>query len=339
QIKEIVEKCTDGKSIFGAVLSLSRGNESFTVAAGNMAPESPYFIASVTKMYVAAMILQLVEKGYIKLDDRISLYLGTDIVKKLHNYKGKDYSRRITVRQIMSHCSGLPDYFEQKREDGTSLRGNLAKGKDVSWAFEDVLSFSRNNQARFIPGHKKRAFYSDTNYQLLGKILENVSGKTLSENIRSRIAVPLGLKNTYLYENASDKSPAPIYYKKEPRFVPNAMRSFTSDGGIVSTADENRIFLRAFFEGMLFQPLFLKDMTHWRKIFFPFRYGMGIARFKLPRIFWPFSPLPELIGHPGSSGAFAYFYPGKDVYLAGTINQMSNPGLPYIMLIRALMKL
>ncbi len=95
-------------------------------------------------------------------------------------------------------------------------------------------------------------------------------------------------------------------------------------------------FLRAFFGGQLFPKVYISELTVWNRIFFPLQYGIGVARFKLSRIFSPFKPTPELIGHSGLSGAFAYYCPQKDLYLTGTVNQTAKPGLSYRLMIKLL---
>jgi CubicO group peptidase (beta-lactamase class C family) len=107
------------------------------------------------------------------------------------------------------------------------------------------------------------------------------------------------------------------------------MTSFGPDGGIVSTAKESMTFLRAFFSEKLFPIAYLPELKAWNKIFFPLQYGTGMARFKMPWIFSPFQPLPEIIGHSGLSGAFADYCPEKDMYLTGTVNQIASPSLSY----------
>jgi hypothetical protein len=77
-------------------------------------------------------------------------------------------------------------------------------------------------------------------------------------------------------------------------------------------------------------------MKQWNKIFFPLEYGIGLAKFKLPRIFSPFKPMPELLGHSGLSGAFAFYAPEKDVFLTGTVNQISNPDISYRLMLQLL---
>lgn len=71
------------------------------------------------------------------------------------------------------------------------------------------------------------------------------------------------------------------------------------------------------------------------RMFFPLRYGYGLMYFQLPRFFWP-TPLPELIGHSGSTGSFAFVCPSRSTYLAGTINQLANPSKPFFLMIRLL---
>jgi len=189
---------------------------------------------------------------------------------------------------------------------------------------------------RFKPGAKGKAFYSDTNYQLLGRVIEIITGKRIGAVLKEFIFEPLQLRNTYLYDDSNDTTPVSLYYKTDPLCIPLAMTSFGPDGGIVSTARESMTFLRAFFGGQLFPKEYISELTIWNRIFFPLQYGIGVARFKLPRIFSPFKPIPELIGHSGLSGAFAYYCPEKDLYLTGTVNQIAKPGLSFRLMIKLL---
>ncbi len=189
---------------------------------------------------------------------------------------------------------------------------------------------------RFKPGARGKAFYSDTNYQLLGRVIEAIVGKRMGEVLQGFIFSPLRLKDTYLYDDSNDNIPLSLYYKTDPLRIPLAMTSFGPDGGIVSTAKETMTFLRAFCGGQFFPKEYISELTTWNRIFFPLEYGIGIARFKLPRIFSPFKATPELIGHSGLSGAFAYYCPEKDLYLTGTVNQVARPGLSYRLMIKLL---
>jgi CubicO group peptidase (beta-lactamase class C family) len=102
----------------------------------------------------------------------------------------------------------------------------------------------------------------------------------------------------------------------------------SADGGIISTLDEMLIFLRAFMSGQLFQPDNAGQMRQWNRLFFPLQYGYGLMRIKLPRWMALFRATPELIGHSGASGSFAYYAPGPDIFLIGTFNQTDAPRRP-----------
>jgi CubicO group peptidase (beta-lactamase class C family) len=118
------------------------------------------------------------------------------------------------------------------------------------------------------------------------------------------------------------------------------MTSFGADGGIVSTAAESMQLLRAFFGGKLFPAACLTEMQlNWNAIFYPLKYGTGLAKFQLPAVFTMFRKYPALIGHSGLSGAFAYYVPDKDIWLTGTVNQVSHPDISYKLMVQILAEL
>lgn len=339
RLQNILNTSVDHKLIFGIVASLQNGSEAWMGSAGDLSNDRQYFIASTTKLYITAIILQLQSEGKLNLDDKISKVLPSGILKDLHCYKGKDYSGDLTIQHLLSHTSGLPDYFEDKPGGGVILLDELRSGIDRSWTFEEAVVHSKRMMPFFKPGEKGKAHYSDTNFQLLGKIIEGVDGKPLATVLDDRIFRPLALKKTYLYTDCRDTLPADIYYKDHPLHIPKAMTSFGPDGGIVSTAEETMIFLKAFFNGQFFPQAVLKALYHWNRVMFPLEYGVGVMRFKLPWILSPFKPMPELIGHSGLSGAFAYFCPEKDVFMTGTVNQIHNPGTSYKLMVKLISEL
>ncbi|MBN2480608.1 MAG: beta-lactamase family protein [Bacteroidales bacterium] len=338
RLQRILENSIDKKDIFGTVVSIYNVHEDWgwTGSAGNLTGQSQYFIASVTKLYVTAIIQKLRQMDKLQLEDKISEYLTSDILKDLHVFKGKDYSDRITVRHLLSNTSGLPDYFLQKKQDGMSLVRELTSGHDQKWTFSEAIQISKSMQPHFKPGEKGKAFYSDTNFQLLGKIIETTTDRPLPEVFTGFIINPLDLKKTYLYQDINDTTPAELYYRDNHAHLPLAMTSFWADGSMVSTAEESVAFLKAFFGGQLFPEAYLSEMQDWNRIFFPFQYGLGIVRFKLPFLLSPFRRIPPIIGHMGTTGAFAYYCPEKDTYIAGTINQVHDPGLPYRLIVKIL---
>ena len=334
KFQTIINKTIDNKSVFGTVLTVVKGNDSWTGSAGNLTNEQPYFIASTTKLYVTALILKLKAERKLSLDDKISKFLAPEIMHKLHVYKAVNYSDTLTISNLLAHTSGLPDYFEDKGEDGKSLLQKLQEGDDQSWTFEQAVEMSKKMTPKFAPDTKGKAHYSDTNFQLLGKIIENIYGKTIAEVMNEVIFQPLTLKQTYMYADVVDKTPAVMYFKNKPLDICKAMTSFGADGGIVSTSAETMVFLKAFFNGTFFSTTYLPELYKWNSVMFPLEYGVGIMKFQLPAIFTMFKKMPAFIGHSGLSGAFAYYVPDKDIYLAGTVNQIHNPGTSYKMLIQ-----
>ena len=299
-----------------------------------MTPNTPYFIASVTKMYTAAIVLRLYEEKRIDLDAPISEYLSASLTRAIHVYKGTDYSDRIKISNLIDQSSGLADYEADKPRGGKSILDGLKAGHDRAIDTAEAIEIVRNLSPRFAPGTHGKAHYSNANYRLLGAIIESVTGKPMATNFEEMIFAPLGLQHTYLFDWTVphfDEDPATIYLKDTPLNAPKYLSSNVSDGGLVSTASECVIFLRAFFEGQLFDKALFERMMNWNSIFFPLSYGYGLMRFRLPRFFW-ISPLPEFVGHSGSTGSFAFTCPSRSMYLAGTINQMASPSKPFFLM-------
>jgi CubicO group peptidase (beta-lactamase class C family) len=340
-LQKLLDNTLSKNRIFGTVLTVadSSGKVLFQGASGNLTPETPFFIASTTKLYTTAIIMQLRSEGKLSPDDRIDRFIDSTVLKNLHVLKGKDYSRSITIRQLLAHTSGLPDYFQGKPRGGKSLETLLMSGQDQRWSAFEALERSKTITPPFAPGSPGKALYSDTNFQLLGLIIEKITGLSYAEAVHERIVKPLGLTSTWCYTDPADKRPAPLFYKNAPLPIPLAMVSFGPDGGIVSTSGELMTFTVAFFLGRLFPPAYLQEMKVFNPIFFPYKAGVGMMYSKLPRFFSPFAPLPSLLGHSGLSGAFAFYSPEKNVFVCGTVNQVADPGTSYKLMLKALSKL
>lgn len=314
----------------GVALAVSSadGRWRWSGAAGDLAQDTRYFIASTTKIYITTLLLQLREMGLLDLDHPISRHLSAEVMQGL--------SDQITIRHLMSHTSGLPDYFQAKRADGRSLMDSLFSGTDIGWSFDDAIQATKQLRPLFRPGAPGKAHYSDSNYQLLGRIIENRLESDLASAFRERIFDVLGLTQTYLYTDPADTKPAPLYVKSSKVRIPKAMCSFGADGGIVSIAQESLTFLEAFFAGRLFDSSILASLQKWNRIFFPLQSGTGLLRMKLPRILSPFAPPPEIIGHSGLSGAFAFRDVKSGIHLAGTVNQCAEPSQAFRLIFKAL---
>lgn len=341
RLQRLVDRQAASKRIRSIVVGVRSADGGIDVvsAAGHagpddatpMTPDTPYHLASITKMYTATVVMKLAASGEIDLDAPIAEYLAADLIEGVHIIDGADHSGRITVAQLVDQTSGLADYFEGEPEGGASLAEDLKHGRDRSLTIDDIIAIVRRLSPEFAPGTGDTAFYSDTNYALLGAIIEAVTGATIADSFQQMIFAPLGLADTYVFGSADDQPrPAALFFKDRLVDIPLAMSSFAPDGGVVSTAAESLRFLRAFFDGELLTPDQLALMTRrWNRIFFPLRYGYGLMRFHVPRWMSPFRAAPELIGHSGSTGSFAFHNPQRDLYVAGTVNQMDKPNRPF----------
>jgi CubicO group peptidase (beta-lactamase class C family) len=275
--------------------------------------------------------------------------LPAELLAGLHRFKGRDYSDQLRVYHLISQTSGLPDYFEAAPKGGRSLFDRLLSEGDCAWDLEYVVDVAKNQLSpRFPPEPAgqartgKKAHYADTNYQLLGAIIESVMERSLQETFEELITGPLALTATYLHgygqpQSAGQGEPATIYYGEKALHLDQAMQSFGPDGGLVSNVEDSLRFLRAIMEGDLFKnPSTLERMKNWKKIFFPMQYGLGLMRFKMPRLFSPFSPTPELVGHSGVSSAFLFYDEDAQLYIAGTLNQLKNQGRPVRLMLKLL---
>lgn len=327
----------DGSHVFGVVVSMASadGSFQFTGAAGDLDPRSQFYAASTTKLFITALIMRARRTALLTLDDSVAAYFPSNVLNGLCVVQGVDHTPRITIRHLLAHTSGLPSYFQDAHSDGRRLIDAITAGDDRAWSFDHVLESVKGMTPRFPPG-KRRAHYSDTNYQLLGRIVERVYGGPLESIVQTAICQPLDLRHTYLYTSPDDGRPVPIYFKGSPLLVPRAMASFGADGGLVSTSRDLLRFITAFFTGELFPLGDLDDMRRWNRIMFPLESGVGLMRFKLPRWLSPFKTQPELLGHSGLSGAFAFTVPSRQMSLAGTVNQIHRPDTSFRLMLRLL---
>ncbi len=302
---------------------------------------SQYFIASTTKLYVTALIMQLRSEGRLDLDAPVVDYLDSSIMSGIHVLKGTDSGNRITVAELLSHTSGIADYFEQRRRDGSTQIGDALR-QDFGWTFDDVLRITKEQLSpKFAPSTPGKAFYSDTNFQLLGAVVEALTGSTYEDALQERILGPLGLADTYPFTRETiDRygSVAAMLYGERPVAIPQAMASVRADGGIVSTALDGITFLQAFMTGRLFPTAYLDEMQEtWNPVFPPLEYGVGMMRFALPRYYTLFKEVPPMVGHSGASGAVLYYVPALDLYVSGTVNQIKKRSLSYNLMTRLVM--
>lgn len=313
------------KDIQQCILAISSGDNdiAWSGTGGNLkgsehpGQEAQYYIASITKTYTATVTMILYEQGLLSLDDTISLYLSRDVVSGLCIIDGIDYSNEITIMQLLSHSSGIADYYSDPTVDGDTAFQQFIEQPEKKWSVMDTIHFAKSElQARFIPGTANH--YSDTNYQLLGLIIEKISGKPLHTVYDELIFTPLELHNSWLVgypRNESHKSASVTDIWLNGTAVTRVRKngSYWADGGIISTATDGITFLKALNQGKLISNETLGLMQNWKSIHYPIEYGLGLDRMNHPAML-------KLWGHSGSSASFLYYYEKDDLYISGTLN-------------------
>lgn len=164
----------------------------------------------------------------------------------LHEYQGQSYGAQITVRQLMGHTSSLPDYFFDGDLDGNQVPDFIElmlAQPDKFWQPEETIAYAKANlKPLFPPGQSFH--YGDTNYQLLGLIIQNVTGKTLHEVYRERLFASLGMNNTYVehYETPrpaiSGHGLSHVYFGTLDYTDMRAISADWAGGGLASTAGD-----------------------------------------------------------------------------------------------------
>jgi CubicO group peptidase (beta-lactamase class C family) len=283
---------------------------------GALRDNHKFATASVTKLYTTTVIMNLVDEGKIKLESKICEYLPEEIIEGLHDYKGIDYSRQLTIRQLIAQTSGLPDYYTEKSNGALPIDQQFAL--DPFLPFEKALAISKQLSPRFIPDRKGKAYYSDMNFDLLGKIIEYVTGLNVAENFIKYIYEPLHLHETYMFEKNMEFDLPGIWVKGNIYKVPNLLSGWPASGSVISTKTDMMIFLKAFWNGTLFDKMHLEEMKVYNYIqFYPIQYGVGHMRFKA-------FGSTEIIGHSGSTGVLCYYAPEYRVYLTGCMNEVNE---------------
>jgi D-alanyl-D-alanine carboxypeptidase len=301
-----------------------------------MRPETPYFVASVTKLFIATTVLQLAEQGRLELDASITRYLPPEVTGSLHRRDGIDRTADITIRHLLGHTSGLPDFLEDRRRGERSWYRDAIAGRDRAWTFEDVVVRSRELTPRFDPqdltADRQRARYTDTGFQLLIATIEHVTGQQVQREFEERFFRPLGLRHTSLPGRSQPLDPAPlpalVHDRDRPLDLPGTLRSCLD---LVSTVDDTERFLRALVRGELFEDPATYRLMHarWNRIGYPLRYGLGTMRFPVNRLMGPGRRPVTLVGHSGATGSWLFHCPELDVILTGTVDQIRGRTIPF----------
>jgi CubicO group peptidase (beta-lactamase class C family) len=373
-LEGVLNALASRKDVHHAVVGIASGDGSllWKGAVGRAAPDgtpmtadTPYYIASVDKLFTASVVLKLCERGNIALDEPIVVHLPTSLIGGLHRLDGTDYTGQITVRHLLSHTSGLPDWLEDYPKQGPSLAERLIRDGDRSVSMEELCRIVRDQLVPHFPPQaatepRQRVRYSDTNFMLLTAMIEAVANQPLHEVHQALLCRPLGLVHTSVAGQREPLAPTPepatLWVGDRPMEIPLLMLSIR---GIESTVDDTLKFLSSLFGGEVFaQPETLASMQHrWNRFglprdrgalrlpTWPIEYGLGIMRFhdpllkllgRVPRALAPVYPAPAVIGHTGSTGSWLFYCPDLDLFLSGTVDQVNAGALPFRLVPRIL---
>ena len=357
RLQELLRGLTTRKSIEQAIIAVESGDQSFrwigtegeTITGDQVVEETPFFIASIDKLYNATIAMMLSEAGRLYVDEPITAYLPGTITRGLHQYRGIDFSEKITVRHLLSHTSGLADWLEDYPKGCPSLIDKVLEEGDRMLTIEELATYVRDRLRPHFPpqdlsAKRQKARYSDTNFMLIIAIIEAVTDQPLHEVHEQMLYKPLALRHTYFPEFSQPLDPTPdpmvLRVKGQPLSIPLLIRSVR---GIYSTASDTMSFLRRLMRDEVFQnPETLAAMQNsWHPFGFPLdraalrspgwpvEYGIGIMRFRLPRAFTLTAAMPSILGHTGSTGCWLFYCPEWDVLLSGSVDEVTAGAVPF----------
>jgi D-alanyl-D-alanine carboxypeptidase len=258
-----------------------------------MRPKLNYRVASVTKPFVATVVLQQVAEGRLSLSDTVERWLPGIL----------PYGGQVSIRQLLNNTSGVPEYllvpllelYESKQ------------GRFRSWTPRELVALVAGQSPLFPPGTTYS--YSNTNYVLAGLIVEAATGRTLGQELKRRIIRPLGLRDTFFPFNRPDipgrnARGYSLPLGDQGPVLDGPLLDFTvynpslawAAGNLVSDLADLQRFFRALLDGRLLPPELLAEMTTTVPIGQGAGYGLGLLVLE--------TPCGRLIGHDGGIPGF-----------------------------------
>jgi D-alanyl-D-alanine carboxypeptidase len=228
-------------------------------------------IASITKTFTATAVLQLVDRKKVSLDDKLERYVP-----------GIANGTEITIRQLLNMSSGIYDFTGDQR-----FLAAFDANPTMAWQPTQVLDIVKRHKPAFPPGTD--SVYCDTNYILLGMIIEQVTGRAAGDVINQDIVANLGLKQTSFPTDATVPEPHPTAYvpdpdkQSEPPKVVNEVNPAVAwtAGAMISTVDDLKRWGDELTRGTLLSPELQKERLMTRRLEgapIPVGYGLGILK-------------------------------------------------------------
>jgi D-alanyl-D-alanine carboxypeptidase len=296
----------------GTTVTVTSGHKNLSDDSDPVDPSIPWGIGSATKTFVAVVVLQLAEEGAIDLDAGIDRYLP--------NLPGAD---RITPRQLLQHTSGLAEYLELPAVQADAKR---------PWSPSELIAAAEATGRAGEPGDPFH--YANTNYLVLGEIIEQVTDNSWEVETRERILDPLGMVNTRL--GAKDGTPG--FGLVDGTFVDYTDRWHPSLGGaagaLQATSSDLLLFAEALAEGRLLSAASQAQMATfipgWDLSAFGVRhgYGLGLEEYATEEL--------TVYGHLGSASASSSFIGYADGTAVVVMMNSDNAGPQAVMALEAL---
>lgn len=216
--------------------------------------EMPFQIGSNTKMMTAVVLLQLQEEGKLDINDPLSKYLP-DYAAELPS------GDQMTLRHLATHTSGVFSYTDNAPNGVPGImEGDLAEAEALARGYtpDELIQFViANGQPNFEPGAEGQWSYSNTGYVLLGIIIEQLTGQPLADVFRERIFEPLGMEDTFLWNDVPQPDfGLPSSYFQAPFDIETTnwnMSQGWAAGAVISTAEDMTRFMRGLLKGQLFK--------------------------------------------------------------------------------------
>lgn len=241
--------------------------------------------------------------------------MPTQITQKLFELKGLDDINELTIRKLLSHTSGLPDYFFDKR-----FQTWVKEDPNHIWQPDELIEAATEDaELIFSPGTDFS--YGDTASVVVGIAIERLLDCCLADAYRSIILAPLAMESTYLkWHEASRGDNLSHHYDGDADLWGMNLSFDWAGGGLVTTASDLTRFLKGLFCASLFSQEWLaellkwRDKTRWRPHSSAryIRYGLGLGT--------NLAYGQEIIGVTGVWGAFAYYWPAGGATVTGTLN-------------------
>lgn len=285
--------------------------------------QQPFHAASIGKLFTTVMVYQFIEQGKLALHDPVHKILGPDLLKQLFVFEGTDHSEKVTIAHLLSHTSGIDDYFESKNANSKSVLGEIAKNPNQFWKPIDLLDFTRTHQKAVArPG--ELFHYSDTGFILLGFVLEKISGKPFEKLIHEKLFQPLGMQNSYMHLRSAPmkKRALPLSTIMLGNIDVTNFTSVSADwagGGAITTTADLLLFHRALVTGKTLSPGTYESLKGTAKFLDGIHYGYGMMTIRFGEMSVLMPKTPDLHGHSGLLSTLLFYSPEYDTHIIANL--------------------